>query len=106
LLILTAARIARRLPYLRRLPIMRLLALGEVLLLAKDHFEKLSPHERRRMVELLRDGKGRPSNLRASERQELEQLIAKAEPRVFAGVAAQRLSPVPLPSRLVNGRRR
>jgi hypothetical protein len=105
LVTLTAARIARRLPYLRRLPILRLLALGEVLVLAKDHYEKLSPRERRRLVELLRAGRGRPSNLRAREREELEQLIAKTEPRVFAGEAAEKLSPVPLPSRLVNGKR-
>jgi hypothetical protein len=99
-----AARVARRVPYLRRLPILRLLILGELILVAKDHYEKLSPRERRRLVKLLREGHGRPSNLSERHRDELATLIAKAEPRIFAGVAAERLSPVPLPAGLV-GRR-
>ncbi len=101
-----AARVARRLPYLKRLPILRLLALGEIVLLARDHVEKLTPPERRRLVALLRTGRGRPSNLTLRERDELETLVAKAEPRAFAGVAAEKLSPVPLPRRMTRGPRR
>lgn len=100
-----AARAARRLPYLKRLPILRLLALGEIVLLARDHVEKLSPPERRRLVVLLRAGHGRPSNLSRRERDELEALVAKAEPRAFAGAAVEKLSPVPLPRRVTRGPR-
>jgi hypothetical protein len=98
------ARVARRLPYLKRLPILRLLALGEILVLAKEHLDKLEPQERRRLIVLLRDGRGRPSNLSKRQRAELEGLIAKAEPRLFAGTAAEKLSPIPLPDSVVRGR--
>jgi hypothetical protein len=57
-------------------------------------------------VALVRAGRGRPSNLRRAERQELQDLVAKLEPRLLAGEAVDRLSPVPLPQRLVYGRRR
>jgi hypothetical protein len=97
------ARASRRLPYLRRLPVLKLLALGEIVLLAREHFERLEPYERRRLVVLLREGRGRPSNLTRRDRAELEQLIAKVEPRAFAGAAAQRLSPIPLPRRMFDG---
>lgn len=78
---------------------MRLLVLGEVAILARDHIERLEPSERRRLVVLMRDARGRPRNLSAKQREELEQLIAKAEPKLFAAAAAQKLSPVPLPKR-------
>lgn len=94
-----AARVARRLPYLRRLPVLRLLVLGEVVMLAREHFEKLTPRERRRLVVLLRNGRGRPANLSDRDRAELAELIAKADPRGFAGAAAGLVSPVPLPRR-------
>lgn len=96
---------AGRVPGLRRLPILKLLAIGEIALLARTHISKLTPDERRRFVELLREGRGRPSNLSASEREELEALVAKAEPRLFAGMVADKLSPVPLPRRFVRGPR-
>src|SRR4051794_24200706 len=88
------------------LPLFKLVAIGEIALLAHTHVQKLEPAERRRLVELLRAGRGRRSNLSAADRDELERLVAKAEPRLFAGLAADRLSPVPLPRRLVRGRRR
>ncbi len=98
------ARVARRLPYLKRLPIMRLLALGEIVVLAKEHLYKLEPQERRRLMVLLREGRGRPGNLSKRQREELEALVAKAEPRLFAGTAAEKLSPIPLPNSVVRGR--
>lgn len=97
---------ASRVPGLRRLPVLKLLSIGEIALLARSHVQKLSPDERRRLVELLRKGHGRPSTLSADERDELTRLVGKAEPRLFAGLAADRLSPVPLPRRLREGRRR
>jgi hypothetical protein len=93
----------RRIPGLRRLPVLKLLAVGEIALLARSHIAKLDATERRRFIELLRKGRGRPSNLSAAEREELSALIAKAEPRLFAGMAADRVSPVPLPRRVVRG---
>jgi hypothetical protein len=50
--------------------------------------------------------RGRSRNLSANERLELARLVAKADPRLFAGLVAQRFSPVPLPGRVVRGRRR
>jgi hypothetical protein len=95
---------AGRVPGLRRLPILKVLAIGEIALLARSHLQKLDPDERRRLIELLRAGRGRPSNLSAAERDELTRLVAKTEPRLFAGLVADRLSPVPLPRRAVRGR--
>jgi hypothetical protein len=93
-----------RIPGLRRLPVLKVLAIGEIALLARSHLHKLEPDERRRLVELMRAGRGRPRNLSASERDELTRLVAKAEPRLFAGSVADKLSPVPLPGRVVRGR--
>ena len=95
-----------RIPGLRRLPLLKVLAIGEVALLARSHLRKLDPDERRRLIELLRTGRGRSRNLSAPERDELTRLVAKAEPRLFAGSVADKLSPVPLPRRVVQGRRR
>jgi hypothetical protein len=95
-----------RVPGLKRLPVMKLLAIGEIALLARRHVSLLEPEERRRLVELVRHGRGRTRNLSDAEREELAALVAKAEPRRFAGLVADKLSPVPLPKRVVNGRRR
>jgi hypothetical protein len=97
---------ASHVPGLRRVPIFKVLAIGEIALLAHSHIRRLEPAERRRFVELLRKGRGRSSRLAPDERDELQRLVAKAEPRLFAGMAADRLSPVPLPRRLVHGPRR
>ena len=99
-------RVAGRIPGVRRIPVLRLLAVGEIVLLAREHIGKLEPQERRRLVELLRRGRGRPQNLSARDRDELAALIDKAEPRLFAGVAAEKLSPVPLPHSFVRGRQK
>jgi tellurite resistance protein len=59
-----------------------LLAAGEVVLAVRDHITgRLSEKERRRMVEIVRSSKGRPSNLSDRERKELQSLLAKVEPR-------------------------
>ncbi len=92
---------ARHVPGLRRLPVGELLIAGEVVLLARDHVRKLDGHERRRLVELVRVGHGRPRNLSPEERNELAGLVAKAQPGLFLGTAARRLSPVPIPHRLL-----
>jgi hypothetical protein len=74
----------------RHLPLARLLIVAELVMLAREHFLKLEPDERRRFLELVRRGRGRKRNLSDRERRELERLIAKAEPRVFAGAAVRR----------------
>jgi hypothetical protein len=94
-----------RIPGLKRLPVLKLLAIGEIALLARSHIRKLEPAERRRFIELMRAGRGRPRNLSESDRDELARLVAKAEPRLLAGSVADKLSPVPLPRRVVQGRR-
>lgn len=88
------------------MPVLKLLAAAEVAMLARDHVMKLDRSERRRLVELVRIGHGRPSHLSESEREELARLIALMEPRLLAGHAADMLSPVPLPNRIVEGPRR
>ena len=95
--------VASRVPGLRRLPVFKLLAIAEIALLARDHVGRLEPHERRRLIELVRKGRGRARNLAGGEREELAALVARIDPRRFAGLAADKLSPVPLPRRLVEG---
>jgi hypothetical protein len=89
----------------RRLPMGRLLALGEIVILASQHVRRLDPAERRRFLELMRRGRLRSRNLSPDERAELAALIAKADPRLFVGLVAKRLSPVWLPRRVVRGKR-
>ena len=98
-------RLISRLPGLRRLPVFKLLAIAEIALLAKNHLSRLTPAERSRLIALIRMGKGRGRNLPPAERKELAALVAKVEPRLFAGLAADKLSPIPLPKRLVEGSR-
>jgi hypothetical protein len=95
-----------RIPGLRRLPVLKVLAIGEIALLARSHAAKLSADERRRLIALVRKGRGRRTKLTPEEREELSTLVAKAEPRLFAGLVADRFSPIPLPRRIVRGRRR
>jgi hypothetical protein len=93
----------RRTPGLRRLPVLRLLALAEVGMLARDHLYRLEPDERHRLYELVRQGRGRTRTLSAAERDELQSLVTRLEPRRFVGIAADKFSPVPLPRRMVQG---
>lgn len=97
------ASASKHVPGLRAIPLAWLLTAAEVALLAHDHVAQLEPHERRRILQLLRKGHGRRRNLSETERYELANLVAKAEPRLFVGHAAQKFSPVPLPKRIVEG---
>lgn len=91
---------SRRLPLLRRLPIVRIIFIAELALIARRHLQHLTKAERRRMWALVRRGRA----MTAPERDELRRLVAKLEPRAFAGSAAARFSPVPLPRRLTRAR--
>jgi hypothetical protein len=101
----TLGAATRRVPGLRRVPVVVLIAAGEVALLARDHLMRLTPEERRRLVTLVRAGRGRSSRLTSAQRRELERLLDKLEARTLLGDAVTKLSPVRLPRRLVYGRR-
>jgi hypothetical protein len=88
----------------RGVPVMRLVAAAEVAMLAKQHLELLDSQQRHRLIELLRKARGRPASLGEDERRELSELVAALEPRRLAGDAAGKVSPVPLPDRLLYGR--
>ena len=86
-------------------PVLGLLLAAEVALMAKGHFAKLNGAQRRRLLVLVRQARGRPSSLGEAERQELGALLAGLEPRLFIGSAVKRMSPVPMPKRLLYGPR-
>lgn len=89
-----APPLLNKLPLVRRIPIARLIIVAEVAMLAGEHVGRLEPRERRRVFELLRRGRGRPSNLSHRERAELAMLVAKAEPKLFARAVAKKFSPI------------
>jgi hypothetical protein len=86
-------------------PLARLLLVAEVALLAQRHLAKLNGVQRRRLFTLLLRARGRPRSLSAAERREFLRLVARLEPRYFLGTAVRRISPVPIPKRLLYGRR-
>jgi hypothetical protein len=100
------ARGAAHVPGLKRLPVLKLLAIAEIAILANEHVRRLTPPERRRLFELVKASRGRKGNLTGAERDEFARLISKMEPRLFAGAAVDKLSPVPLPRRFTHGPRR
>ena len=89
----------------RLISVAKLVAAAQILILAREHWHRLEPDERRRVMALVRQAHGRRRNLSRRDREELARLIAKADPRLFAGLVAERFSPVPLPARLVRGKR-
>ena len=86
-------------------PVARLLLVAEVAILAYHHLSKLDSAQRRRLWILLVRSRGWPRSLTAAERLELLYLVARLEPRLMLGTAVRRVSPVPLPKRLLYGRR-
>jgi hypothetical protein len=90
----------------RGLPIIQIWTLGQLALLARRHVAKLGPQERRRLATLVARGRGRPSKLSAADAAELHRLVGKLEPRLFAGNAVTRLSPLPVPRRMLYGNRK
>src|SRR3954447_26997119 len=66
-----------------------LLAAAEVVVAVRNHVSgRLTDKERKRMVEIVRSSKGRPSNLSDRERKELRSLLAQVEPRELAKTVA------------------
>jgi hypothetical protein len=89
----------------RAIPMARLLAAAQVVMLARRHWHRLEPQERRRVITLVRVAGGRRGRLTPGERLELARLIAKADPKLFAGLIVQKFSPVPIPKRMVREKR-
>ena len=89
----------------KAIPLARLVVAGKIVLLAREHWHRLEPAERRRLISLVRKGHGRPRNLSERDRTELARLIHKADPWLFGQLVAQRFSPVHIPERLFRGRR-
>ena len=87
---------------LKRMPFFRLLAIGRTTLLARRHFQRLEPKDRRRLAELVRRG----HRMSAKERDDLLRVLGKLGPREFAFAAADAFSPIPLPKRLAGRRPR
>jgi hypothetical protein len=94
------ARAARRLPLVKRIPLAWMVIAAELAMLAKTHYERLSQPERRRLVILMREAKGQPRNMSASDHDEFERLVSKLEPKLFAQAAAEKFSPVPSRNKL------
>jgi hypothetical protein len=66
-----------------------LLAAAEVVIAVRNHVaDRLSEKERRRMIEIVRASKGRPSKLSDRDRKELRSLLDKVEPRELAKTVA------------------
>ena len=95
----TISRTLSRARVLRKLSLVRLVAVAEVIVLANEHVHKLEPQEWKRLVELVKRGKARPSHLTTRERRELTALLAKAEPKQFVSRAMLKITGVPLWSR-------
>jgi hypothetical protein len=87
------------------LPLAWVLIAGEVALNAGRHVARLDGAQRRRLIALARKSGGRRGSLSESEREELACLLAGLEPRLFLGSTLRRLSPMPLPKRLLYGPR-
>jgi hypothetical protein len=65
-----------------------LLVLARVAPLMQSHWNRLSPHERRRLAELVRESRGLPWRLSPSERDTVRRLMGKLDlPRLARDVA-------------------
>lgn len=86
-------------------PVLRVHLAVEIAGMAWAHLAKLSGAQRRRVLVLLVKTRARPSRLSEHERQELTEIASAFEPRLLAGSVAKRLSPVPVPKRVLYGPR-
>jgi hypothetical protein len=86
-------------------PMVAMLIAANIAAMAWTHLAKLDDAQRRRLLALLWQARGRPRSLGRRERDELGALVELLEPRLFLGSATKRLSPVPVPKRLLYGPR-
>ena len=77
------------------MPLFKLLTIGQTVLLARRHFQRLDASDRRRLGQIVRRGRG----MSRDDRDELRRILGKLEPREFAFTTAGRFSPVRLPRR-------
>lgn len=82
------SKAATRIPGVRRLPMLQLLLAGQILLLAKQHLELLDAQDRHRLLEITKSCHGDPRKLSTADRQELQILLNKVEPKLFMRTAA------------------
>jgi hypothetical protein len=94
-----ASRWARRTRFLAKR--LWLVAALEIAWLARRHWRRLEPDERRRLLELARKSKGRPSRLSARERREAADLLEKLDYAELGGSVAGTMLPFRPLSRLV-----
>jgi hypothetical protein len=73
----------------------------EVAWLANRHWRRLEPDERRRLRELIRKSRGRPSKLSTKEREEAEELLQKLDFAELGGSVTTTLLPFRPLGRLV-----
>jgi hypothetical protein len=73
----------------------------EVAWLANRHWRRLDPDERRRLRELIRKSRGRPSKLTSKERAEAEELLQRLDFAEFGGSVTTTLLPFRPLGRLV-----
>ena len=90
----------------KAVPLARLVLIGEVALMTGQHLKKLDADDRKRLGALVLGSARKRGTLSAGERVELVRLIAKLEPRLLFGTAVRRVSPVPIPGRILYGKRR
>jgi hypothetical protein len=84
-------RIARRSRWLAQR--LWLVAAFEIALITRSHWRRLEHEERRRLAELLRKSRGRPSRLSARERGEAAELLEKLDYAELGGNVAATLLP-------------
>ena len=92
-------RLARRSRWLARR--LWLVAALEIAWLGRRHWRQLDRDERKRLTQLARKSRGRPSNLSTRERREAAELLEKLDYARFGGSAAATLLPFRPLARLV-----
>src|SRR3954463_15623519 len=91
--------------FAKRVPALKFLVLADLMLLARRHIGRLDAAERRRFGELVTLA-ARQRRLSDTERRELLELARKMDGRAFAGGVADAFSPLPLPRRLREGKKK
>ena len=81
----------------RGVPLMWAFAVAEALAATRRHFAGVDPKKRRRVVELARKSKGRPSNLTSAEKKELTRLVGEMDLWQLSKDLAAVASPVGMP---------
>lgn len=81
----------------RALPLAWLLVAGRVALMLREHYAILTPHQRKRLRQLVGKSRGRPSNLSKAEREELRKIVSRLNLRRLAHNVSALASPLPWP---------